>query len=117
MRTRACSIIGVGAVEKIMIRKLRAESREIKKFYKSFIFVIFEFTNSYYIVDRKKELIKMTYEQLLELSVDLMVKRDRWEWGESDEEFTAQDAQALRHINRIMWDIEDEMMQGHEDDE
>ena len=59
----------------------------------------------------------MTYEQLLELSVDLMVKRDRWEWGESDEEFTAQDAQALRHINRIMWDIEDEMMQGHEDDE
>ena len=44
----------------------------------------------------------MTYEQLLELSVDLMVKRDRWEWGESDEEFTAQDAQALRHINRIM---------------
>ena len=59
----------------------------------------------------------MTYEQLLELSVDLMVKRDRWEWGESDEEFTAQDAQALRHINRIMWDIEDDMMQGHEDDE
>ena len=52
----------------------------------------------------------MTYEQLLELSVDLMVKRDRWEWGESDEEFTAQDAQALRHINRIMWDIEDDMM-------
>ena len=96
---------------------LRAENREIKKFYKSFIFVIFELTNSYYIVDRKKELIKMTYEQLLELSVDLMVKRDRWEWGESDEEFTAQDAQALRHINRIMWDIEDEMMQGHEDDE
>ena len=59
----------------------------------------------------------MTYEQLLELSVDLMVKRDRWEWGESDEEFTAQDAQALRHINRIMWDMEDEMMEGHEDDE
>ena len=32
----------------------KAESMEIKKFYKSFIFVIFEFTNSYYIVDRKK---------------------------------------------------------------
>ena len=34
---------------------LRAESREIKKFYKSFIFVIFELTNSYYIVDKKKK--------------------------------------------------------------
>ena len=44
IRTRACSIIG----------GVRAENREIKKFYKSFIVVIFEFTNSYYIVDRKK---------------------------------------------------------------
>ena len=59
----------------------------------------------------------MSYNELLELVVDLMVKRDRWEWGESDDEFTHQDAQALRHINRIMWDMEDEMMQGHEDDE
>ena len=46
MRTRACSIIGGDG--------LKAENREIKKFYKSFIFVIFELTNSYYIVDRKK---------------------------------------------------------------
>ena len=59
----------------------------------------------------------MSYNELLELVVDLMVKRDRWEWGESDDEFTYQDAQALRHMNRIMWDMEDEMMPGHEDDE
>ena len=59
----------------------------------------------------------MSYQELLELVVDLMVKRDRWEWGESEDEFTHQDAQALRHMNRILWDMEDEMMQGHEDDE
>ena len=59
----------------------------------------------------------MSYQELLELVVDLMVKRDRWEWRESDDEFTHQDAQALRHMNWILWDMEDEMMQGHEDDE
>ena len=80
----------------------------------------------------------MSYQELLELVVDLIVKRDRCEWGESedefthqllkfevekiefavsDNEFTHQDAQALRHMNRILWDMEDEMMQGHEDDE
>ena len=59
----------------------------------------------------------MSYQELLELVVDLMVKRDRWEWGDSDDEFTTQEATALRLMNRILWDIEDEMMQGHEDDE
>ena len=59
----------------------------------------------------------MSYQELLELVVDLMVKRDRWEWMESDDEFTHQDAQALRHMNRILWDIQDEMIQGHEDEE
>ena len=51
MRTRACSIIGGVRLKNY---DPKAESMEIKKFYKSFIFVIFEFTNSYYIVDRKK---------------------------------------------------------------
>ena len=44
----------------------------------------------------------MSYQELLELVVDLMVKRDRWEWRESDDEFTHQDAQALRHMNWIL---------------
>ena len=59
----------------------------------------------------------MSYQELLELVVDLMVKRDRWEWGESDDKFTHQDAQALRHMNRILWDMQDAIMQGHEDEE
>ena len=51
----------------------------------------------------------MSYQELLELVVDLMVKRDRWEWGESDDEFITQEATALRLMNRILDDFEDAM--------
>ena len=51
----------------------------------------------------------MSYNELLELVVDLMVKRDRWEWGESYDEFTTQEATALRLMNRILDDFEDAM--------